>query len=80
VLGARVGQRHGVADARGLEAIAGEEFAVKSVEVRHGGMISEQLGDLVERSGALGAFDIERDARRGEERGNFTSHTSNRNE
>jgi hypothetical protein len=34
----------------------------------------------VERSGALGAFDIERDARRGEERGNFTSHTSNRNE
>jgi len=80
VLGARVGQRHGVADARGLEAIAGEEFAVKTVEVRHGGMISEQLGDLVERSGALGAFDIERDARRGEERGNFTSHTSNRNE
>ena len=80
VLGARVGQRHGVADARGLEAIAGEQFTVETVEVGDGGMIGEQLGDLMERGGALGAFDIERDARRREERRNFAGHTSDRSE
>jgi hypothetical protein len=34
----------------------------------------------MERGSALGAFDIERDARRGEERGNFAGHTSDRSE
>ena len=39
VFGAGVGQRNGVADARSLESVAGEQFAVKTVEVGHRGMI-----------------------------------------
>lgn len=66
MFGARVGQRDGVADTGGFESIASKQFAIKTVEVGYGRVVDEESGHLVERGGALGAFDIERDARGGE--------------
>lgn len=74
VLGAGVGQGDGVAEAGGIEAVTGEQFLVEAGEIDDVGMAVEQVGDFVERGGALGAVHVECDAGRSEERSDFAGH------
>ena len=74
VLGAGVGQGDGVAEAGGVEAVAGEQFLVEAGEIDDVGMAVEQVGDFVERGGALGAVHMECDPGRSEKRSDFAGH------
>ena len=74
VLGAGVGEGDGVAEAGGVEAVAGEEFFVEAGVVGDVDVAIEEAGDLVERGGALGALNAECDAGGSEERGDFAGH------
>ena len=48
MLGAGVGQRDAIAQAGGVEPVAGKELGVKAVEILDGRMRDEELGDLIE--------------------------------
>jgi hypothetical protein len=74
MLGACMGQGDAVAEAGGVEAFAGEDFVVETLEIGHVGMTVEQMGDLVQRRGALRALHVQRDAGRVEKLGESASH------
>ena len=55
------------ARAAGVETVTGQQFRVETLEVLHGGMSCQQLGDLIERRRAFGVSHLQGDAGRFEE-------------
>ena len=62
VLGAGMGKGDLVAEASGVEPVAGEELVVESLVVGHVRMTVEQARDLVQRCGALAGLDRKENA------------------
>src|ERR1019366_5759739 len=76
VLGAGVGQGDAIAEAGGIEPVAGEQPLVEAREVSDLRMTVEEAGNFIERCRPLRALQVKRDARGIEERGDFSSHGS----
>ena len=69
-----MGEGDRVAEAGGIEAIAGEQFVEKTGEVRDVRMPVEQVRDLVERRLAPGCLHVKRDPGGIEEGGELAGH------
>ena len=74
VLGAGVGESDFVAQTGRVEAFAGEELVVETLEISDLGMAVEEPGDFIQGDGAFGALDGERDASGIEELGQTAGH------
>src|ERR1035437_2083787 len=76
VLRAGVRQGDAIAEAGGIDPVAGEQLLVEAREVSDLRMTVEEAGNFIERCRPLRALQVKRDARGIEERGDFSSHGS----
>src|SRR5688572_29842556 len=74
VLGAGMRQGHFVAQAGGVEALAREELIVEARKIGDVGVVLKKPGDLLQRRGAFGALDREKDVLGDEQAGKTRSH------